>query len=155
MLNILLFLIKYGIISFFFIVIFLVLFALLGTVVHYMYARKIYDLGDQFLYWSLRREPEVIYNLFSESGKETTSLAEVVLLTETLHDYVEEGTKVNWHRTEIKKRKGRAVIHGAIYGKGKVRFFVVINATRGRNFRWYIQSIILKRDFSRSTDRSD
>jgi hypothetical protein len=153
--HLLLFLIKYGIITFFVAVIFIVLLALCGTILHYLYARKIYSLGDQFLYFSLRRQPEELYNLFSPSGKETTSLAEVVLMTETLHDYVDEGEKIIWHRTHIKKRRGRAIIHGAIYGKGKVRFYLVINATRGLSHRWYIQSISLKRDFSRSTDRSD
>lgn len=155
MTNLILFSVKYGIFTLFGIFVFLVLFALLGTLIHYLYAKKVYTVGDKFMHWCLKRQPDQIQKLLSKEYLSTTSLAEVVLYSETLFGFVPQGEKVIWHRTYIKKRRGHAVIHGAIYGKGKVRFNLVLTLKRGKSQRWKIKNIALTRNYSRSVDRSD
>jgi len=123
--------------------------------VHYRYAKKIYQLGDDFLRLSLKRQPEEIYKLCNDEFRKTTSLAEVVLLTETIYGFVRADEGIVWHRTHIKKRRGFAIIHGTIFGVGKRRFDLTLTAKRGRNQRWYIQALSLKRDYSRSIVRGD
>ena len=155
MVTTILFLIKFGIYSLLSLFVFAVLFALLGTLIHYLYVLKIYAIGNQFLRLALARRFEDIYDMLNKDYKLTTSLAEVVLLSETLYSSVPPNEKVVWHRTHIKKRKGFAVIHGTIYGHGKKRFYLMLSTKRSRNLRWYITGISLKRDFSQAILRSD
>ncbi len=150
-----LFLIKYGIFTLLGLLILLVLFAIVGTIIHYFYVRQVYRVGDRFLRLALQRRSEDIYDLFDKDFTPTTSLAEVVLLSETLYSSVPQGEKVVWHRNHIKKRRGFAVLHGTIYGQGRKRFHIVLTLKRMRNLRWYIQQIWLTRDFSQAILRSD
>jgi hypothetical protein len=151
----LLFLIQYGIITFFILVICMVLFALIGTVLHYFYARSLYKLGDQFLWLSKAGRNEEIYAMCNNEFQKTTSLAEVVLQTEMIRGYAHPDEDIVWHKTHIKKRKGFAVLHGSIFCMDRKRIDVVLTFKRARNHRWYIQDISLSRNFSRSVTRGD
>jgi hypothetical protein len=153
MTKVILFLIKFGSVTLMSLVILAVLFLLLGSIVHYLYAKKVYQLGNRILKWSHEGKPERIYAMLNNEARVTTSLEEVVLLSQMLQKHVAPGEKVIWHRAFIKKRRGYAFLHGRIFCQDHVGFYITLKFKR-RIHDWKISFIRLTEDHSNTARTS-